>query len=93
MADKKPVNFLPLITSQLSVETEAYTQRPGSGVADGDYKYTFAQLTNFLVSQSFVKVMPGTHIDDAAAITAVGSVGDSYELTINNNYNIRFFRH
>ena len=88
MADKLPTSFTSLVAAQLSTDTQAYTQHPGGATAEGNYKYVLSDLVTFLKTQGFVKVISGVHIGDAEAIIAGGTIGDSYELAINNAYNI-----
>lgn len=44
MADKKPINFDALTDGQVTLDTEWYSQRPGGGEADGNYKATLRQI-------------------------------------------------
>lgn len=90
MADKRATDFTALTQGQISESLEWYTQVPTgvSGLDAGEYKGTLGQLALFLAGLGFLKMIPGTHIDDDAAITAGGTAGDGYQLAINNAYNI-----
>ena len=86
MADRKPRDFTSILASQLRTDTQLYTQVPGSPTPEGDYKFTLADVITFLRTQGFIRVIAGTHISDAAAITAGGVVGDYYRLSPTNIY-------
>lgn len=89
MADKKPIDFIPLVNAQVTLDLDFFTQSDGSGLLTaGDYKGKISQIVLLLESIGYLKIIPGTHVDDAAAIAAGGVTGNGYKLAINNAYNI-----
>lgn len=88
MAGKTPTtDFIPLLDAQVTLDTEFYVQSDGTGTLPaGEYKGRVSQIVALLESLGFIKVIAGTHIDDAAAIAAGGVAGNGYQLAPNNIY-------
>lgn len=86
MADKRPKDFTPLTNSQITLDTQLYTQVPGGAVSEDDYRFTVGQLLSQL--NILTVASGGPYISDDAAGTGGVSIGQYYELAINNIYGI-----
>jgi len=88
MADKRPIDFTPLTSGQVTLDTQFYTQRPGGGLSDGNYRGMLSQILELFKSNGLVLIQGGPYVDDVEAAAAGVAVGEWYELAINNSYGI-----
>lgn len=87
--DKEPRTFTALLDSQITSDTQFYTQVPGGALADGDYRFTVDQLRAFLVSLGLAIPFNSTeYLRDSDAIAAGASAGEWYYLASGNDYGI-----
>ena len=90
MADRK-ISELTLLTAGQITDTALFAvANPGAPTANGSYASQFDELVQAILtaikSEGVIVVISGTHISDAAAITAGGSIGEYYRLATGNIY-------
>ena len=75
---------IPAITSS----TQLYTQRQSSAASPANYRFTMAEMMDFLAANNFLLVPSGSNVylDDADAQSSGVAVGELYWLAANNNY-------
>lgn len=80
-------HLYPIIPS-IDKETQIYTQRRKNSETPTNYRFTLEEVMIFLKEEGFVRTITGTYRNDSLAIAGGGSIGDYYNLAINNEYNI-----
>lgn len=75
---------IPAITSS----TQLYTQRQSSAASPANYRFTLADLMDFMAANNFLLVPSGSNVylDNEDAALAGVEIGELYWLAPNNNY-------
>lgn len=86
MAESRP--WLFTVIPSLTTETLLHTARRSFAEAPTEYRFTIAQLFDFLQSNYDVVAIAGEYASDAAAASGGVSIGEVYELTAANIYGL-----